>query len=266
MRHDASLLAELLATAHALADAAREATLPHFRRADLVSDSKVVDGFDPVTEADRAAERAMRAILAKRRPDDAILGEEFGHVEGRSGLTWTLDPIDGTRGFVSGTPTWGVLIGLSDAEGPALGIIDQPYIGERFVGAPGQARLDGPRGTRELATRAPRSLDKAILFTTFPEIGTAAEQRAFRLVADAVRLTRYGCDCYAYALLAAGQIDLVVEAGLHPYDVAAPIAVIEAAGGIVTDWEGGPAAGGGRVIAAANREVHGAALALLGEA
>ncbi len=156
-----------------------------------------------------------------------------------------------------------MLIAVADAAGPLLGIIDQPYIGERFVGAPGLAEMVGPRGRSELATRPPRPLAEAILFTTFPEVGTPDEGRAFAAVARAARLTRYGMDCYAYALVAAGQVDLVIEAGLQPYDVAAPIAVVEAAGGVVTDWSGGSAADGGRIVAAANAEIHAAALDLL---
>lgn len=250
-------------TAHALADAARPVTLRHFRGHDLSADNKLAGGFDPVTAADHGAEDAMRAVLADQRPHDAILGEERGHRTGTSGLTWVIDPIDGTRGFLSGTPTWGVLIALSDASGPVLGIIDQPYIGERFWGGLGQAFVEGPTGRAPLRTRPARPLDQAILFTTFPEIGTDAERAAFARVGARVRLVRYGMDCYAYALLAAGQIDLVIEAGLQAYDVQAPIAVIEAAGGVVTDWQGRPVHQGGQVIAAANAETHAAALALL---
>jgi histidinol phosphatase-like enzyme (inositol monophosphatase family) len=257
---------ELLDVAEDLAAAARAATLAHFRSDGLAAESKEADRFDPVTAADRAAEVAMREILARRRPQDAILGEEFGKAEGTSGLTWVLDPIDGTRGFLSGTPTWGVLIGLRSAAGALLGLIDQPYIGERFVGGFGQAQLDGPQGTRRLATRASRPLSEAIIFSTFPEVGSEAEGRAFHRLASRAKLTRYGMDCYAYALIAAGQIDLVVEAGLQAYDIIAPIAVIEAAGGIVTDWKGGPALDGGRVLAAANAAVHEAALEILAEA
>lgn len=260
---DPQSAALLLPVAEALADAARKATLTWFRRPSLSAESKETARFDPVTEADRAAEDAMRAILAELRPEDAILGEERGHKPGTSGLTWILDPIDGTRGFLSGTPTWGVLIAVADDQGPFLGIIDQPYIGERFIGAPALARVTGPMGQADLATRAARPLDQAIIFTTFPEVGTPEDAGAFHRLASVCRLTRYGMDCYAYALLAAGQIDLVVEAGLQAYDIAAPIAVIEAAGGIVTDWTGGPAHQGGRVIAAANAGVHAAALALL---
>ncbi|GAB4270952.1 MAG: histidinol-phosphatase [Pararhodobacter sp.] len=249
--------------AHALADAARPATLRHFRAPGLDAQNKDAGGFDPVTAADREAETAIRAVLARLRPEDAILGEEQGRTPGQSGLTWVIDPIDGTRGYLSGTPTWGVLIALADAEGPILGIIDQPYIGERFWGGAGEAFVQGPMGKAPLATRAPRPLSEAILFSTFPEVGTADEGAAFARVAARARLTRYGCDCYAYALLAAGQIDLVIEAGLQTHDIMAPIAVIQAAGGVVTDWTGGPAHQGGRVIAAANPTIHAEALAVL---
>lgn len=255
--------AALLDVAAEMAEVARVATLRHFRTTGLLADSKEAARFDPVTVADREAEAAMRAVLARRRPGDAILGEEMGLSAGRSGLTWVLDPIDGTRGYLAGTPTWGVLIAVSDPQGPVYGLIDQPFIGERFEGGFGRARVVGPAGERPLACRPARPLSQAILLTTFPEVGSEEEGASFRRVAGAVRLVRYGMDCYGYALLAAGQVDLVIEAGLQPYDVAAPIAVIEAAGGIVTDWRGGPCAGGGRVVAAANAAVHAAALALL---
>ena len=256
---------DLTNVAHALADAARAAILPHFRTFDLQTDNKLTEGYDPVTIADRAAEQAMRAVLAVRRPNDAILGEEFGAQAGTSGLTWVLDPIDGTRAFVSGTPTWGVLIAVGPDSGPVLGVIDQPYIGERFTGAAGRARMTAPHGSCDIRTRAPRDLGQAILFTTFPEVGTERERAGFQAVARHVQLVRYGMDCYAYALVAAGQIDLVIEAGLNSYDIQAPIALIEAAGGIVTDWTGAPIHEGGRVIAAANAQVHRAALQILGD-
>lgn len=258
-----TLETELIAVAAELADAAREATLLHFRAEGLTADTKEQTRFDPVTVADRLSETRMRAILAARRPQDGILGEEFAPVAGTSGLTWVLDPIDGTRGYLSGTPTWGVLISVADAGGPIYGIIDQPYIRERFEGGFGRAEVNGPMGRRALKTRVARPLSEAIVFTTFPEVGTPEEGAAFRRVSAQARLTRYGMDCYAYALIAAGQIDLVIEAGLQAYDVQAPIAVIEAAGGIVTDWHGRPCSQGGRVLAAANREIHAQALALL---
>ncbi len=266
-RTDAGMTAaerqSLIAALHAAADAARVATLRHFRAEGLEADTKETDRFDPVTVADRAAERAMTGVLARMRPQDAILGEEYGLTPGTSGLTWVLDPIDGTRGYLSGTPTWGVLVGVSDAGGPILGAIDQPYIGERFVGGLGLAEMTGPQGPRALRCRPARPLAEAILFTTYPELGTAEEDAAFRAVSSRARLTRYGTDCYAYALVASGQIDLVIEAGLQPYDVQAPIAVVTAAGGVVTDWQGGAAHRGGRIIAAANAAIHAEALALL---
>lgn len=254
---------QIMETAHAMADAARAAILPLFRDNTLTADNKRPADFDPVTEADRAAETAMRAVLAERRPQDSILGEEFGRHEGTSGLTWILDPIDGTRAFLCGAASWGVLIGLSHDNSIHYGLIDQPYTRERFEGGFGRARLVGPDGERRLRSRTGVALEAATLMTTFPEVGTADEGRAFRRVAGQVRLTRYGLDCYAYALLALGQVDLVIEAGLQPYDIAGPLAVVEAAGGIVTDWQGGPAAGGGQVIAAASPDLHRQALALL---
>lgn len=263
LRIDAALTAELIATAHELADAARVETLRHFRTAGLEADNKATGHFDPVTVADRACEAAMRGILSRRRPMDAILGEEQEATEGTSGLTWVLDPIDGTRGFLTGTPVWGVLIGLRQGDRALYGIIDQPHIGERFEGGFGRASLTGPRGITALKTSA-RGLSDARLFSTFPEIGSEAEHAAFRRVASAVRLVRYGLDCYGYALVALGQADLVIEAGLKSYDVMAPVAVVEAAGGLVTDWTGGPVLDGGRVVAAANAGLHRAALDRLG--
>lgn len=254
---------DLTRVAELLADAARVETLKYFRSASLGVDNKLDSGFDPVTEADRAAERAMRAILAVERPQDAIFGEEYGQTPGTSGLTWVLDPIDGTRGYMAGTPTWGTLIAVSDDAGPVLGLIDQPYIGERFLGGWGAARFSGPQGGGAIRVRGADDLAQATLFSTFPEVGTKTEEAAFRRVAGQVRLIRFGMDCYAYALLAAGQIDLVIEAGLNAYDIQAPIGLIQAAGGIVTNWQGGPAHHGGQAIAAANPTVHAQALELL---
>ena len=255
---------ELTQVATRLADAARLAVLPYFRASNLVVENKLAQGqFDPVTAADRAAEQAMLDILARERPDDAVLGEEFGAKSGTSGLTWVLDPIDGTRAFLSGTPTWGVLIAVGPRTGPALGIIDQPYIGERFFGGFGQAWMTGPAGKSILTTRKTTQLDQAVLFSTFPKIGTAQERAAFDALSARVKLTRFGMDCYAYALLAAGHIDLVVEAGLNAYDIQAPIALIQAAGGVVTNWQGGPAHSGGQVVAAANPALLDQALQVL---
>ncbi len=252
--------------AHAAADAARAVTLSYFRGQGLDTRNKAAAGFDPVTLADRQAEAAIRDVLRARRPDDAILGEEQGDQPGSSGLTWVLDPIDGTRGFISGTPTWGTLISLRDARGPFLGLIDQPYIGERFLGGFGAATLRRAGRETPIRVRPAAALAEATLFTTFPELGTPAEAAAFASLAAKVRLTRYGMDCYAYALLALGTVDLVVEAGLNPYDIQAPIALIQAAGGIVTDWQGRPAHEGGRVVAAASPALHDQALDVLSRA
>lgn len=255
-------------TAEAMAAAAAAAALPHFRSHALAVDDKGgAAGFDPVTAADRAAEAAMRAVLAERRPQDAVLGEEEAPRAGDSGLTWVIDPIDGTRAFVSGLPVWGTLIALDAGAGPVLGVIAQPYIGERFLGGLGRAELlrDGA-APRPLGVRPCAGLGGAILYSTFPEIGSKAERAAFASVSARARLTRFGCDCYAYALLAMGQIDLVIEAGLQPYDIQGPQAVIEAAGGVVTGWDGGPAHRGGRVVAAGDARVHAEALEILSRA
>lgn len=254
---------DIFATASAMADAARTATMLHFRSADLAAETKETQRFDPVTLADRMSEDRMLQVLAARRPQDGVRGEERGSRPGTSGLTWHLDPIDGTRAYLCGAPTWGVLIAVADETGPIFGIIDQPFISERFEGGLGRAMVSGPTGRHALRCRGPRPLAEAILLTTFPEVGSEAEAAAFRRVAAEVRLTRYGLDCYAYALLAAGQIDLVIEAGLESYDVMGPIAVVQAAGGLFTNWQGGPAHHGGQVIAAANLQIHAAALALL---
>lgn len=254
---------EVLEVAHALADAARDVTLRYFRSPQLKTDNKYTDGFDPVTQADREAELAIRDILAKRRPDDAILGEEYPDKTGTSGLTWVIDPIDGTRAFISGNPSWGVLIGLDTGNGPVMGIVDQPYIGERFIGGFGAAHLVARGETNEIRTSTNATLANATLMTTFPEVGTQAERRGFEAVRDRVQLTRYGLDCYAYALLAMGQIELVIEAGLNPFDIQGPQGVIEAAGGVVTNWQGGPAHLGGRILAAGNADIHEQALEVL---
>ena len=251
-----------------LADAAGAAALPFFRTRDLGTDNKGGDGgFDPVTAADRAAEGVIRAILAAERPEDGILGEEEAPRPGTSGLTWVVDPIDGTRAFISGLPTWGVLIGLDDGTAGRIGIIDQPHIGERFVGvnsasAP-SAWLSFRGEDHAMRTRPCRGLGEATLYTTSPDMFAPADWEGFRRVKARVRLARYGVDCYAYALVALGHVDLVIEAGLQAFDIAAPKAVIEAAGGVVTDWRGGDCRHGGQVIAAGDPRVHAEALEIL---
>jgi histidinol phosphatase-like enzyme (inositol monophosphatase family) len=248
----------LLPTAQLMADAARKAALPHFRSQTDTTENKAAEGYDPVTEADRAAERAMREVLAKHRPDDAIEGEEYGRSSGSSGVTWYLDPVDGTRAFVAGLPSWTTLIGATEGEKPILGVIDQPWLDERYVGltsAGPTAWLQGRGEKQVLSTRDCRKLTDAILSTTDPFILTAPERGAFEHIRATARLTRYGLDAYAYARLAAGTIDMVTETGLKAHDVAALIPVIEGAGGVVTDWRGNEPQLGGQIAAAANRRI-----------
>jgi histidinol phosphatase-like enzyme (inositol monophosphatase family) len=249
--------------AERLAEAARAAIAPYFR-AGAAIDNKLEAGFDPVTEADRASEMAMRALIEAERPEDGILGEEFGVRDSRNGRTWVLDPIDGTRAFIAGLPTWTVLIALNENGTPRLGVIDQPHVGERFIGAPegGLYRRGGE--TRPLRSRSGATLETAILATTDPYLfEDEGEAAAFDAVRGASRLSRFGYDAYAYAMIAMGGVDLVMESGLQPYDVQALIPVVEAAGGVFTDWEGRPAPQGGRVLAAANPDLHAEALALI---
>lgn len=263
MKHPTPTTEAILTLAGQLADAAAVETLKWFRTPALLVDNKLESGFDPVTQADKAAEQAMRAVLAAHRPHDAIIGEEAQSQTGTTGFSWVLDPIDGTRGYVSGTPTWGTLIALNDGNTPIFGLIDQPYIGERFVGGLGHAFMERDGVKTPLVTSETQSLAKAIIYTTYPEVGSKVEALAFHQVAQLCKLTRYGMDCYAYALLAAGHIDLVIEAGLQAYDIQAPIALVRAAGGVATDWGGGNPMNGGRCICAATPELHAAALKIL---
>jgi len=245
-----------------LADAARKETLPRFRvGADVVN--KEASGFDPVTEGDRAAEIAIRAVIEQHFPDHGILGEEHGSVGLDREYVWVIDPIDGTRAFISGVPVWGTLIGLYRNGEAVMGLIDQPFTGERYFADGTVSRYSGPDGSKVLSARACESLSDAILFTTSPHLFVDGRKARFEAVQEKVRLFRYGCDCYAYALLAAGHIDLVVECGLKPYDVGGLIPVIEQAGGIITTWDGGPAENGGEIIAAGSRKVYDAAMAIL---
>jgi histidinol phosphatase-like enzyme (inositol monophosphatase family) len=252
---DPASIAALLPFAEKLADAARAAALPFFRLAATRTDNKAASGYDPVTEADQAAERAMRALLSAERPDDGVEGEEYGSSASRNGLTWHLDPIDGTRAFIAGLPSWTTLIGLVDQGRPVLGVIDQPWLDERYVGCNGKAWLDCRGARTPLKTRACETLTDAILSTTDPFILTPAERGAFEHIRQTARLTRYGLDAYGYARLAAGTIDMVAETGLKSHDVAALIPVIEGAGGVVTDWRGNAPRLGGQIVAAANRAI-----------
>jgi myo-inositol-1(or 4)-monophosphatase len=259
-------IAALAAFAGELADAAGRITLAHFRAGGRV-DNKARNGaaFDPVTVADREAEAAIRAMIEARHPDHGISGEEHGAKQAGSGYVWHIDPIDGTRSFIIGVPLWGTLIGLEVDERPVVGILDQPHIGERFIGAPDGARLVSARGRTRLATSACTRIGQARLGTTAPQLFAPGEEaERFAEIEARARLTRYGGDCYFYAMLAAGHLDLVVEAGLNSYDIVALIPIIEAAGGVVTTWDGASARRGGRIVAAATAELHAEALRVLG--
>ena len=262
MQNDALKL-ELIDAANALADAARIETLKFFRSQKLETSNKDADGYDPVTLADKNAEEVMREILSSLRPEDSVIGEEFGKRTGNSEITWVLDPIDGTRAYICGTTSWGVLISVEKNGHPIFGIIDQPYIEERYLGGFDKAQLISRTGSRNLSVRNCADVKSAVLLSTFPEVGTIQERTMFEKVASKVQLTRYGLDCYGYALLAMGQVDLVIEAGLNRYDISAPIAVVEAAGGIVTNWQGEKISDGGQVIAAGDERTHAEAIKLL---
>jgi len=264
---DAAELKACLPVARRLAEAARPIALRHFRSAGLdVDDKSAADaGYDPVTLADREIERAMRAILADHRPEDGILGEEYEDVPTRSGVTWVLDPIDGTRAFVCGLPNWGVLIAANDGIRPVIGIMDQPFTGERFTGVTlPNHRIATLNDLRALRAGRTEALSDALLCCTSPDMfRDPAERDAFDRLSAQVRMTRYGTDCYGFAMLAMGQVDLVVEADLKPYDIQALIPLIEAAGGMVSTWRGGDPQHGGRIIAAATSTLHAAALLVL---
>lgn len=256
------------ALAFALAKAAGAAIRPHFRSAMRV-DNKTAQGFDPVTAADREAETRMRELIAAERPGDAVHGEEFSNATGRTGRTWILDPIDGTRAFIAGLPTWGTLIALVNGSKPVLGLMHQPVLGETFVADADGAFLIG-HGTRTpLATRACESLALASAATTSPDAFEPREWEAFERLHGAVRAVRYGTDCYGYAMLAAGFLDVVVEAGLKAVDIAPFVPIVERAGGRVTDWAGEPIAGrltsgfAGDVIAVGDPELIGPVVAAL---
>ena len=260
----ASETKSIIDTANAMADTAGKVIMPHFRSNSLVAENKSFHSFDRVTDADKIAEKAMISELKRRRPSDGVFGEEFGSLAGKSLYRWVLDPIDGTRAFIAGAPTWGVLISIEKiGEGPLFGIIDQPYIGERFFGGLGMAEYKKNDERTNLISSKVEEIENAILLSTFPEIGTEKERKAFEKVSGKAKLTRYGLDCYGYALVAMGTADLVIEAGLSIYDIQAPSCVIEAAGGIVSDWDGKPAVNGGRIIAASNEKLHRNALELL---
>jgi myo-inositol-1(or 4)-monophosphatase len=254
---------ELTQFALELARVSAKEILPFFRR-EIEVDVKAGVVWDPVTEADRAGERIMRAMIEERYPDHGIHGEEYGLKASPSGLTWVLDPVDGTRAFISGMPTWATLIGLNFEDRPVIGVMNQPFVGETFYGNPDGAWSLYQGTLRKLATRAARPLAQATFTTTAPELyRSEAEKDVLKRLNQAARLTRYGGDAYFFCVLAAGQVDLALDAHMEPYDIAPLIPIIEGAGGIVTTWERGNAAKGGNVVAASSTALHEEALEVI---
>jgi myo-inositol-1(or 4)-monophosphatase len=246
-----------------LAAVSGDAILPFFRTTLSVENKSRGANFDPVTEADRAAETAMRTLIRRNFPDHGIVGEEFGNERTDAEYVWVLDPIDGTKSFISGMPAWGTLIALTRAGDPVYGMMHQPFTAERFTGDGGASHYRGPAGERALRVRRCAGLSGAILMTTSPRLMSESDRRLFGRVEEVVRLSRYGGDCYAYCMLAAGHVDLVIETELKPYDILPLMPIIAGAGGIVTAWDGGAAKSGGRIIAAGDARVHAAAMKLL---
>lgn len=250
--------ADYLQFAYDTAVAAGESILPHFRNALAVDDKRNFMGYDPVTVADLAAENVIRMAVKARYPTHGIHGEEHGREAGTSPFTWVIDPIDGTKSFILGQLHWGVLIALHDGTRPVVGVTYQPYVGEAFLGVRG-GTASWRRGdaSRALHTRACASLEEAWVVTTDPrQFVTGPEQRAFAAVTGDARFLRYGGDCYCYTQLAMGLVDVVIENGLQAYDVQSLIPLVEAAGGVMTDWNGGPCDQGGRVIACGDPRLH----------
>jgi histidinol phosphatase-like enzyme (inositol monophosphatase family) len=246
--------------------ASGEVILPLFRADHGLEDKDKGAGFDPVTAADRGGEAAIRQLIAEHHPDHGVIGEEYGEDRPDAEFVWVLDPIDGTRAFISGLPVWTTLIGLRHHGVPVLGSIGQPYIGEVFIGSAAGSRLITAAGETPLKTRKGVRLSQALIATTDPHecFRDEADQAAWRSLRDAVRLARYGCDAYAYAMVAAGKLDLVVEPGLKSWDIEGPIPVIEGAGGLVCDWQGQPVGqNGGRAVIAGDAAILEEALAAL---
>jgi myo-inositol-1(or 4)-monophosphatase len=257
----------LITFAHKLADTSGEVIRPYFRQRIEITDKGLKKGtmFDPVTAADQNAEKVIRAIIERERPDDGIVGEEFGEKPSANGLTWLLDPVDGTRAFITGRHEWASLIGLEENGRAVLGIMDQPVLRERFVGVNGKAELVSGSTPTPLSVRPCQDISQAVLCATHPEAYfTPGERDAFRRVQQAVRMTRFGGDCYIFGALALGFIDLIVESSFHRWDVSALIPIVEGAGGIITNWQGGSCADGGQILAAGDARVHAQAMKLLG--
>ena len=225
----------------------------------LIIESKADNSFNPVTVADRAAEKKIRGLIEKLYPNDAIVGEEFGKKEGSTDFTWIIDPIDGTKAFISGIPTWGILLSLLRHKEPILGIIYQPFTNELFWGGFGQSfkkiNLKG-NNPKSISVRKCENIANAVVATSSPNISNQLFQAGLTDIMRCSKLDRYGLDCYAYAMLADGRIDAVIEFGLQEYDVRAPEAIVLSAGGIISNLDGSYPLKGGDVIASGDPRVH----------
>jgi len=256
------ILVELEDFALELAHMAGGIARAHFRQP-ITVENKGGSAFDPVTNADRAIERVLRAAIVDRYPDHGIIAEEEGERTGRGEYTWYIDPIDGTRAFMTGSPLWGTLIGVTRGAQPLFGVLVQPVLEEVFFGAPSGSWLIKADQRVRLRRRACTALDQAVLACTHPDMFVGARLAAFNTLAGRCLLHRFGGDCYNYAMLASGFVDLVVEGQLKPFDIVPLLPILEGAGCVVTDWRGDKPLKGGYVVAAATPELHAAALALL---
>ena len=258
-------LAELDAFLLELNRASAAVILPLFRGDHGIENKAGKGDYDPVTLADKGAEAEIRRLIALTYPDHGVIGEEMGEDRPDADFVWVLDPVDGTRAFVAGLPVWTTLIALRFEGEPVLGSIGQPFIGEVFIGQAAGSRLVTAGGERPLMVRAGQPLADAIIATTDPEACFGrAEMEAWKQLRAASRLARLGCDAYAYAMVAAGTVDLVVESRLKSWDVEAAVPVIAGAGGLVTDWTGAPIGRhGGQMAIAADRPLLDEALEAL---
>ena len=256
-------MTELEAFAVELSQEAARTALPYFRGDNAEENKAGEGGFDPVTEADRGAEAAIRRRIAARYPDHGVIGEEYGEDRPDADHVWVLDPIDGTRAFIAGLPLWTTLIALRHEGAPLIGAIGQPYLDEIFLGGPSGARLLRGGAETPLKTRPCPLLSDALIATTDPDIFVGADREAWTRLRASARLARLGCDAYAYAMVAAGRIDLVAETELKVWDWSALQPVIEAAGGRVTGWTGQTPDGDGRILAVGDAALTDQALAVL---
>jgi len=261
---DAEQLQFLMRVAGEAADAAARVTTKYFRQNFDVENKAGAGSFDPVTVADREAELAIRHVLRNACPDIGFFGEEHEVIASDNGLMWVVDPIDGTRAFMSGMPLWGTLIGLYNGQDAILGLMDQPFFKERYIACAKRAELISGQSTRILSTRHMPDLSDAVGYCTTPDMfSNDAALACFNSVKNSLQLMRYGGDCYAYGLLAAGHIDIVLDGDLQPYDIQALIPIVEAAGGVVSNWSGDSAVDGGYVVATGSRTLHDKVIPLL---